>query len=263
MTGFNKMKNDMQFKQAKISLLFIIIFSAVNLFTIIFGDLYFLFSSYITTLFAYMGYAWYVEGAIAVAFVFIAIGIISLVPYILCYIFAKKHVGWLIGALVLFSIDSVLVLIDFVSLILIGDISMLIDVLFHAYAIYALAVAIKYGYKVKEDKEAPIEEDTYIPTEYSEEMAQVTRKLVIERKKAFTSIGTILICYIDGKEVCRLKNGASATVTVDGNPHKFDVLEPQSYKSASVEIREGYGTKNILLTAKAAYRGVTPFIEMN
>ena len=263
MSSFNKMKNDMQFKQGRLSLLAIVIFSTINLFSIIFSDFYILFSSYFTNIFAFIGYDGYVSNDMTFMGVAIVLGLISVLPYLICFLFAKKHVGWLIGALVLFSIDSVFLLFDFIICLMAGDFSMIIDVAFHAYAIYALVIAVKYGFKVKADKESPDAAPETETLTYSEDMANTTRNLVIERKKAFTSIGTVLICYIDGKEVCRLKNGASTTIAIDGNPHKLDVLEPQSYKSASAVIREGYGTKNVLLTCKAAYRGVTPFIEMN
>ena len=261
MSSFNKMKNDMQFKQARFSLLAIVIFSTINLFSIIFSDFYILFSSYFTNIFAFIGYDGYVSNDMTFMGVAIVLGLISVLPYLICFLFAKKHVGWLIGALVLFSIDSAFLLFDFIIYLMAGDFSMILDVAFHAYAIYALVIAVKYGFKVKADKESPDAAPETETLTYSEDMANTTRNLVIERKKAFTSIGTVLICYIDGKEVCRLKNGETKSFTAPVGECAVSMVLTSGYAFSlatipagtqdmkyEASIKGGWDTSSIILT---------------
>ena len=93
----------------------IVILSAVNLFSIVFSDSYFLFSAYLPQILIYSGYDLYSQSGmqeyLIVAMVFAAIVII---PYLLAFIFSKKRVGWLVAALVMFSLDSILFLWDFI-----------------------------------------------------------------------------------------------------------------------------------------------------
>ena len=87
MANFRQVQSDMKYKQAKGSLLAIILFSLVNLFALTFTDSYFLFSAYFTQLFGYMAWAAAEEAVMGLAFVFIFIGALTLVPYLLCFIF--------------------------------------------------------------------------------------------------------------------------------------------------------------------------------
>ena len=80
MANITQVQNNMKYKQAKGSLLAIILFSFVNLFAITFTDSYFLFSAYFTQLFGYMAWIAVEEAAMGLAFVFIFIGALTLVP---------------------------------------------------------------------------------------------------------------------------------------------------------------------------------------
>ncbi len=83
-------------------------------------------------------------GALAAAGVIFAILLIGI--YLLCWIFSKKHYGFMIAALVLFSIDTVIMALIYIGT---GDFSGIIDVLVHAWVMYYLIIGVKYGYQLK------------------------------------------------------------------------------------------------------------------
>ena len=155
--------------------------------------------------------------AVVVAIIGSAVlGVLSVVPYLICWIFSKKHFGWLIGALVFFAIDSLLFFIDFIAFMANGDMSMLIDLLFSIYAIGTLAMGIKYGLDLKNEAyqaEFASPAECVAPEASAEAPASsgITRQITVTRKKSFVGCAVPIICYVNGNEVCRLKNGASAT----------------------------------------------------
>lgn len=70
--------------------------------------------------------------------VLVAIAVIIIAVYLLCWIMSKKHgAGWLIAALVLFSIDTAAMF-----LFLPIDLGSLLDILFHVWVIYYLISGI-------------------------------------------------------------------------------------------------------------------------
>lgn len=259
MANITQVQNNMKYKQAKGSLLAIILFSFVNLFAITFTDSYFLFSAYFTQLFGYMAWMAVEEAAMGLAFVFIFIGALTLVPYLLCFIFAKKHYGWLIGALVMFSIDTVMLLIDSISAIAAGDVSFVLDILFHAYALFAIGSAIAAGKKAKKSNEEAMNAPA-VNTEVSPELTLERRKVVIEREKKFVGCAVMFICFIDGNEVVGVKNGETVEFNIDGNPHELAIMIGDTGKAASIQIREGLSTVNIKVSAKSTFGGVIPVI---
>ena len=209
-----------QYRSARGSLLAIIVMSVVNVFSMIFTDSYFLFSAYLPQLFIYTGLGMTAESGdnlfLIVAGVF---AVIVVIPYLLCWIFSNKHVGWMIGALCMFSLDSVLFLVDFVAFLQMGDFTMIIDLLIRVWALVSLILGVKHGLAAKKEAEnAPLEAEAtaafaqdgdYAPnaTEYS----GLQRSVTVTRQKAFTASLVPMACYVNGKEVCVLKNGESQT----------------------------------------------------
>lgn len=74
------------------------------------------------------------------------IAAVILVVYFLCWLLSKKHIGWMIAALVLLILDT-LALICFY--LLAGEISGVMDFVFHAWLIYYLAAGIHSAGKLK------------------------------------------------------------------------------------------------------------------
>ena len=219
-----------QYRSARGSLLTIVLLSVINVFSMIFSGSYFLFSAYLPQLFIYMGLDLAAESGdslfLIVAGVF---AVIVVVPYLLCWIFSKKHVGWMIGALCMFSLDSVLFLVDFVAFLQAGDFTMIIDLLIRVWAIVSLILGVKHGLAAKKEAEnAPLEAtpafaengDAAPDAAYS----GFQRPITLIRQKAFAASLVPMACYVNGKEVCVLKNGASQTVYAPEEAFELKVM---------------------------------------
>lgn len=153
-----KMLADGKVSIARNNLLLVIIFTVINIILAACNSgSYFLFSAFIPYFSAYIGAAIYhypeemateigTEITPEIATVCLVIGIVIavllLVPYLLCWIFSKRHYGWMIAALALFSLDSIWLLINF-------NVYYIMDILFHAYVIYYLIMGVRNGIRVK------------------------------------------------------------------------------------------------------------------
>lgn len=129
-----------KYTAARSNLLAVTAFTAINIIlAVVNANLYMLFSAEVPYVFAITGISLYAEGySIGVLIGFVIVSLILTVPYLLCWYFSKKNYGWMIAALVYFSIDCVLTLAFF-------DLSMIIDALFHAWVLYYLIIGVKYG----------------------------------------------------------------------------------------------------------------------
>ena len=75
----------------------------------------------------------------------IAIAVISIAAYLVCWIFSKKHYGFMIAALCMFAIDIVAVLFIYMDDFSDG----IIDIVFHAWILYYLIIGVINGVKLK------------------------------------------------------------------------------------------------------------------
>lgn len=145
------------------NLLLVMIFSIVNMVLPAVGSQsYFLFSAFVPFFLAYLGadatgmfsdeyYATnYAPGefeALDISFliVMMAMALVIVALYFLCWIMSKKHgIGWIITALVLFGLDTILMfLIQGVA------IDAILDIVFHGWVIYYLIVGIVSYRKLK------------------------------------------------------------------------------------------------------------------
>ena len=142
------------------NLLLVVIFSLVNLILLLTNsNTYFLFSAsmpyiisdfgmffcgkYPAEYYADMGEMTFLDPSVLVVMVIISVVIIGV--YLLCWWMSRKNnVGWLIAALVLFGIDTVVMF-----LFMLGSSNMLFDILFHAWVIYYLITGILANAKLK------------------------------------------------------------------------------------------------------------------
>ena len=76
----------------------------------------------------------------------IAIAVISIVAYFVCWIFSKKHYGFMIAALVIFVLDT-LGLVGFY--LLAGEVSGILDIAIHIWVLYYLILGVVNGVKLK------------------------------------------------------------------------------------------------------------------
>ena len=119
-----------RYRAGRNNLLLILIFGAVNLvMTSVGGDIYFLFSNYGALLLGAIGRELYLlSGDIVYLLIFVGFALLVLLPYLLCWIFSKKHGGWLWAAAILFTIDTGLVVwFGFTEV----ETSMIADLVFH------------------------------------------------------------------------------------------------------------------------------------
>ena len=145
------------------SLLLIVVLTVVNIVLLLVeADRYFVFSAsipyYLTAICmgmdsaVYGGIDAYTTGALIVSVIVVGI-------YLLCWALGKKKTGWLITALVLFSLDTVGLLV--ITFTLLEDpILNLMDIIFHALAVYELARAVACAKKLKQQAAA----ETYSTT---------------------------------------------------------------------------------------------------
>lgn len=152
-----------KYNNSRVELLVVLIFTVVNLFAVSFADRYFLFAATIPMLLplfsagitadpelmAEMGLV--AEDTTALLIVSLVIGLILTLPYLFCWIFSKKRVGWMVAALVFFGIDCLFLLVTF-------DLSMIPDILIHAWVMFYLITGVINGFKLKsmpEDEPLP------------------------------------------------------------------------------------------------------------
>ena len=88
------------------------------------------------------------------------LGILLTVPYLLCWIFSKNKPGWMVAALVFFAFDCL-------ALVMIYDlVSVIIDILFHAWVMFYLITGVKHGFALKKlPEDEPLPEFGEILTE--------------------------------------------------------------------------------------------------
>ena len=92
----------------------------------------------------------------------VALAVISIAAYFVCWIFSKKHFGFMIGAFVLFVIDTIALIAFY---ILAGDIaSGILDIAIHAWVLYYLIIGVINGVKLKNLPEETYEEPIPVAT---------------------------------------------------------------------------------------------------
>ena len=151
-----------KYASARSNLLLMLALTVVNIVLLFIGaDLMLLFSAtipYVSSIVAMLAYSY---GQIAYGY--IAVAVIPLVLYLVCWILSKKNVGWMIAALVLFIIDTIYMAYFYISA---GDTSGILDVVIHALVLYYLFVGVKSGLALKNqpaeaiEVEAPVTENT-------------------------------------------------------------------------------------------------------
>ena len=146
-----------KYSAARSNLLIVVAFSLVNILMLATNSgTYFLFSASVPYLLTDIGMGLcgmyppeYYEGLegmyILDKSVFAILFVISLLilgVYLICWIFSKKKCGFLITALVLFSIDTVVMLLSY-------GLSSIVDLVFHVWIIVILSMGINAHFKLK------------------------------------------------------------------------------------------------------------------
>ena len=161
-------KNSPEYLTKKISagrysLQLIILLTVVNIVLLLIeADRYFVFSAsipYYLTAFAMGMDSVFSSGIGTYTIIAIVISVIVVGIYLLCWALGEKKPGWLTAALVLFSLDTVGLLV--ITFALVDDpILNLMDIIIHALVVYELARAVACAKKLKRQAAA----ETYSTT---------------------------------------------------------------------------------------------------
>ena len=154
-----RMQLDMKYRNARVSLLLVVAFTFINMVMRVSQvSSYWLFSAnipfFLTDLGMYFGgmYANPTEGMIESGFGslgvdffygMLAVSILIVGGYFLAWLMsANGHIGWMIGALVAFALDTVFVLVTPIFDLYGINVDFVFDLLLHAYVLYALVDGI-------------------------------------------------------------------------------------------------------------------------
>lgn len=213
-----------KYNKTRSNLLLVVAFTVINVILLVVkAESYFLFSAYIP--YAIVEIGMLVCGMFSgdyfgvdvseyqifnrsVFSVFLVIALVIVALYLISWIFSKNKVGWIIFALVIFSLDTVGMLV-FAGI----DIANIVDVIFHGWIIVSLSIGITAHFKLKklppeEQPEAEqVEQPSAIP-QYS----QVLRIADVDVKSR-----TLLEGDVFGHSVVYRRVKKTNELVVDGN----------------------------------------------
>ena len=134
-----------RYKTARGSLLLMILVSVINTVMTATGnyETYYVFCDYLAYYCAVYGRVFYEQSGEMMYLILgcVAVAVI-LIPLLLCWIFSKKRRGWLIAALVMVSLDTLLIVADAIGY---RDLGSLVSIAFHIWIIVELVLAIRVG----------------------------------------------------------------------------------------------------------------------
>lgn len=229
-----------KYNNSRLSILLLFIFSVINIFSISTLSTYFLFSAYLPQVLISLAY---LDPSLTP--VMVILSILYILPYLLCYIFSKKKAGWMVAALVLFSVDSLIFLIDFFAYLAAGDLSFIIDLIFRIYVLASLIIGVvnrKQAVLVAngvQENAANENVNQGSETEGNVDFYDTTRQLTVHRKKKFVGCAVAILVYANGKELGKLKNGQTETFTVPARAFHLRVAFSNGLSDNSIEIAAG------------------------
>lgn len=256
-----KTEEDVVMKNVRAALICITVCSVFNVFLSAFSGYYLLFSSYISQIFGIIGYKMYVTTSVAIyPIVFGLVGLLFIVPYFLAFLFTKRHVGWIISALIYFGIDTLIYVPDLISALIYGaDIfSTVLEIFIRIYCIYCLVkgvIARRRQAKAPEVQPTPInevvEDDPFAPK----------RTITVRRKKSFNGMAIAWVCFVNRQPVCRLKNGETQSFEAPASDFSLEICAENGYASGSIRVSEYSTARNFLARQKSKIMSVEIIIE--
>lgn len=151
------------------SLLLVVILTVVNLLMVLLdADRYFLFSASVPYYLVFIGKgiengfvngAWEISGTLT--YTGLAIALVIVAVYLVCWLLSKKRAGWLTAALVLFTVDTV-ALVGIAFFLYDNPAMKLLDLLLHIWAIVELVQAVHANGKLKA---LPLQKDSVAYTQ--------------------------------------------------------------------------------------------------
>lgn len=141
-----------KYERARANLLLVIILTALNLVMLPLGtEIFMLFSATVPYIALVVGIF---SGMTELLVICSTVAVVGVLLYLLCYIFSKKRVGWLVCALVLFVLDTIFLIGVYVS---IEDLSGFVDLIVHIWVLFYLISGVRAGFKLKKLPEEVIE----------------------------------------------------------------------------------------------------------
>lgn len=151
-------------------------------------------------------------GLLLIPAIFVAA--VSLIAYFLCWIFSKKHYGWMIAALVLFILDTVFLVVLYLWL---QDFSGILDLLIHIWVLYYLIIGVKYGAKLRKMPEDAVADGEEVLLNADGSVTQ-TDYSTYKRAADLTVKARILLeAEVLGHRVCYRRVKRVNELVVDGN----------------------------------------------
>lgn len=144
---------------ARHTLLIVLVFTLINLLMLLTeSSTYFLFSAsvpyYLTAFGMGMDMGMGTSGIGVFTATALVISAIILAVYLVCWLLTKKHPGWYIVALVLFAVDTAVLVLAALGFDLLTD--SIIDIAFHAWVLVELVQAINANGKLKNMPPEPV-----------------------------------------------------------------------------------------------------------
>lgn len=130
-----------KYTASRTNLLLVAIISLVNLFMLALNNSYFMFSASMPSFLLILNLSEILTVGIPAAIIF---GVVTTAPYVLCWVFSKKHYGWMVGALIYFCVDCVFLLLMY------NLSAVILDLVFHALVVFYLVTGVINGKKLAE-----------------------------------------------------------------------------------------------------------------
>ena len=268
---FAEMQKERRFFGVLSSLLYLPIFSVLNVLTVYTSGYYFIFSSYFSTMLLSVGYILSAEfGKSEYALLFSFLAILAILPYVACYLVArlvKKPLAPLIATavgLALALADTALLVVDCVSYLAVDPdfmISNLPELVIHAIIVGLLIYATVLSALRFRDARRPKTEATEASAPATESAASSTattalRTLTVSRPKAFAGMGIELLVFAGGEIVCSLKNGETQTVQITAGTVDISITLMNAgarVEVPSITLEEGDAPRTLTVGLKAGF----------
>ena len=203
-----------KYNTARSNLILMVVLTAFNVILAATGShSMMLFSATVPYLFAMLGTF---EGMSELLVPGIVLALLGTVVYLVCWILSKKHYAWMIVALVLFSIDTLIMIGMYV---LAGDFSGVIDVLIHIWVMYYLIAGVVNGVKLKnlpeEEAEEALEVEFTAPPAYNPAVDGTDTPIL---RVADTEVKARVLAEIDaeGHNICYRRVKHTNELVIDG-----------------------------------------------
>lgn len=228
----NNLQNNIRYKFFSLSVLSIPIISFIicifkMVFPLLAHRLYFT-SSYFSWIIMDAAYDVYIEShSTGVLIKMIAYIVLILATYVILWAFSKKSIYCVVGAAVLYCLDSAACIYD--TSVLRSNAYLVLAIVFKALVVIVMIISIYYGImgrkielEIKDEDSSP--DLKFINPEYSVELRDKERTLTITREYSRTNRYIYMQCVLDGQSLCFLKNGESAEIRMDANSHTLMII---------------------------------------